>query len=151
MRNNQNLPNRRIDSNNIKGQQLPLTSPVYHNSRSRTEHHTDHSQEIILTITHIVEIIDTIKDIVIRIITITIEAEAIIETIITEVELTVTTEIIIITNTTIADRVQDTQTAVNQDNIHHTTEIIIIVTVTLIDKDIIVKFKQKCQIQTTIR
>ena len=36
MRNNQNLPNRRIDSNNIIGRQLPSTSPVYHNSRSRT-------------------------------------------------------------------------------------------------------------------
>ena len=36
MRNNQNLPNRRIDSNNINGRQLPSTSPVYHNSRSRT-------------------------------------------------------------------------------------------------------------------
>ena len=34
MRNNQN--NRRIDSNNINGRQLPSTSPVYHNSRSRT-------------------------------------------------------------------------------------------------------------------
>ena len=66
------------------------------------EHHTDHSQELNLTITHNVEIIDTIKDIVIRIVTITIEAEAIIETLIIEVELTVTTEIII-TNTTIAD------------------------------------------------
>ena len=36
MRNIQNLPNRRIDSNNINGRQLPSTSPVYHNSRSRT-------------------------------------------------------------------------------------------------------------------
>ena len=36
MRNNQNLPNRRIDSNNVNGRQLPSTSPVYHNSRSRT-------------------------------------------------------------------------------------------------------------------
>ena len=36
MRNNQNLLNRRIDSNNINGRQLPSTSPVYHNSRSRT-------------------------------------------------------------------------------------------------------------------
>ena len=36
MRNNQNLPNRRIDSNNINGRQLPSTSQVYHNSRSRT-------------------------------------------------------------------------------------------------------------------
>ena len=36
MRNNQNPANRRIGSNNIKGRQLPSTSPVYHNSRSRT-------------------------------------------------------------------------------------------------------------------
>ena len=36
MRNNQNLPNKRIDSNNINGRQLPSTSPVYNNSRSRT-------------------------------------------------------------------------------------------------------------------
>ena len=36
MRNNQNLPNRRIDSNNINGRQLPSTSPVYNNSLSRT-------------------------------------------------------------------------------------------------------------------
>ena len=36
MRNNQNLPNRKIDSNNVNEQQLPSTSPVYNNSRSRT-------------------------------------------------------------------------------------------------------------------
>ena len=36
MRNNQNLPNRKIDSNNINGKQLPPTSPIYNNSRSRT-------------------------------------------------------------------------------------------------------------------
>ena len=36
MRNNHNLPNRRIDSNNINGRQLPSTSPIYNNSRSRT-------------------------------------------------------------------------------------------------------------------
>ena len=36
MRNNQNLPNRKIDSNNINGRQLPRTSPIYNNSRSRT-------------------------------------------------------------------------------------------------------------------
>ena len=127
---------------------ITSTDDNYHQHHQFTtipeaEHHTDHNQEIILTITHIVEIIDTIKDTVIRIITITIEAEVIIETIITEVELTVTTETIIITNTTIADSVQDTQTAVNQDNIPHTTEIIIIVTVTIIDKDIIVKIQTK--------
>ena len=36
MRNNQTLPNRKIDSNNINGRQLPPTSPIYNNSRSRT-------------------------------------------------------------------------------------------------------------------
>ena len=36
MRNNQNLPNRKFDSNNINGRQLPPTSPIYNNSRSRT-------------------------------------------------------------------------------------------------------------------
>ena len=36
MRNNQNLPNRKIDSNNVNGRQLPSTSPVYNYSRSRT-------------------------------------------------------------------------------------------------------------------
>ena len=36
IRNNQNLPNRRIDSNNVNGRQLPSTSPVYNSSRSRT-------------------------------------------------------------------------------------------------------------------
>ena len=34
MRINQNLPNRKIDSNNINGKQLPPTSPIYNNSRS---------------------------------------------------------------------------------------------------------------------
>ena len=32
MRINQNLPNRKIDSNNVSGRQLPSTSPVYNNS-----------------------------------------------------------------------------------------------------------------------
>ena len=36
MRNNQNLPSRKIDSNNVNGRQLPSTSPVNNNSRSRT-------------------------------------------------------------------------------------------------------------------
>ena len=36
MRNNQNLPNRQINSNNVNGRQLPSTSPVYSNHRSRT-------------------------------------------------------------------------------------------------------------------
>ena len=36
MRNNQKLPNRKNDSNNVNGRQLPSTSPVYNNSGSRT-------------------------------------------------------------------------------------------------------------------
>ena len=55
------------------------------------EHHTDYNQETILTITHITETVKTIKDFATRIIIITIEVEVIIETIIIEVELTVTT------------------------------------------------------------
>ena len=38
MRNNQNLPNRKIDSNNVNERQLPSTSPVYNSSRSRTQY-----------------------------------------------------------------------------------------------------------------
>ena len=36
MKNNQNLPNRKMSSNNVNGRQLPSTSPVYSNHRSRT-------------------------------------------------------------------------------------------------------------------
>ena len=36
MRKNQNLLNRQINSNNVNGRQLPSTSPVYNNHRSRT-------------------------------------------------------------------------------------------------------------------
>ena len=43
MRNNQNLPNRKIDSNNINGRQLPPTSPIYNNSRSRTPYRSQSS------------------------------------------------------------------------------------------------------------
>ena len=87
---------------------ITSTDDNYHQHHQCTttpeaERHTDHNQETIPMITHIAETIDTVKDIAIRMIIITIEAEALIETIITEVELTVTTETIIITNTTIAD------------------------------------------------
>ena len=106
---------------------LTSTDDNYHQHHQYTtipeaEHHTDHNQETILTITRITETVGTIKDIVIQKKIITIEVEVIIETIIIEVQLTVTTETLIITNTTIADQVQDTQTAVTQDNIHHTTK-----------------------------
>ena len=36
MRNNQNLPNTQTNSNNVNGRQLPPTSPVNNNHRSRT-------------------------------------------------------------------------------------------------------------------
>ena len=140
VRNNQNLPNRRIDSNNVNGRQLPSTSPLYH--LHEVEHHIDHNQELIPTIPHITETIEIIKDIETRIIIITIEAEVIIETIIIEAELTVTTETLIIIDTTIADQTQDTQTAVTQDSIHRITEIIIFITI-IIDKDVIVNAQTK--------
>ena len=38
MRNNQILPNRKIDSNNVNGRQLPSKWPAYNNPRSRTPH-----------------------------------------------------------------------------------------------------------------
>ena len=66
-----------------------------------------------------------------------------IETIIIDVELIFTTEIVIIIDTTKADQAQDTQTAVTQDSIHRTTEIIIIIITIIIDKDIIVKTQTK--------
>ena len=45
LRNNQNLPNRKIDSNNVNGKQLPSTSPVYNNSRSRTPYRSQSRNE----------------------------------------------------------------------------------------------------------
>ena len=126
---------------------MTSTDDNYHQHHQYTtipeaEHHTDHNQETILTITHITETIETIKDIAIGIIIITIETEVVIETIITEVKLTVTAETIIIKKTTIADQAQNTQIAVTQDKINRTTEIIII-TAIIIDKDIIVKIQTK--------
>ena len=105
---------------------------------SEAEHHTDRNQETIPIRTHIAETIETTKDIAIQIIIITIEAEVIIETITTAAELTVITETIIITNTTLVDQAHDTQTAVTQYSIHRTTEIKITIKITIIDKEIIV-------------
>ena len=128
---------------------ITSTDDNYHQHHQYTtipdaEHHTDHNQETFLRITHITETVETIKDIETRIIIITIEAELIIETIITELELTLTSKTIIKTNTTIADQAQDTQTTVTQDSIHLTKEIIIIIiTIIIIDKDIIVKTQTK--------
>ena len=126
---------------------ITLTDNNYHQHHQYTTIHdakpnTDHNQETIPTIPHILETIEIIKDIATRIIIITIEAEVIIETIIIEVELTVTTETIIIIETTIIDQAQDTQTAATQDSIHRTKEIIILITI-IIDKDLIVKTQTK--------
>ena len=127
---------------------ITSTDNNYHQPHQYTtipeaEHHTDRNQETIPIITHIAETVETIKDIAIQIIIITIEAEVIMETIKTEAELTVITETINITNTTLVDQAQDTQTSVTQDSIHRSTEIIIIITITIIDKDIIVKIQTK--------
>ena len=127
---------------------ITSTDDNYHQHHQYTtiheaEHHTDHNQEMIPTTPHITETFETIMDFATRIIIITIEAEVILETIIIEVELIVTTEIIIIVDTTIADQAQDTQTAVTQDSIHRTTEIIIIIITIIIDKDITVKTQTK--------
>ena len=140
MRNNQNLPNRRIDSNNINGRQLPSTSPVYHNSRSRTPYRSQsgnnpnnnsYSRDNRYYQGHRNSNNNYNNG-----------SGSYNRNNYNEAELTVTTETKIITNTTIADRIQDTQTAVNHDNIHHTTEILMI-TVIMIDKDIIVKIQTK--------
>ena len=106
------------------------------------EHHTDHNQETITRIHQTKETIEATKDIAIQIIII-IEVSAIIGTIITEVELTVITEIIIITDTIIVYQAPDIQTKVTQDSSQHTTEIIIITIITKIitDKDITVKIQ----------
>ena len=125
MRNNQNLPNRKIDSNNINGRQLPPTSPIYNNSRSRTPYRLQSRNNYNNNV-------GIIKDIGNHIITIT-EVQVIIETITVEAEETATIEITIITDT-IVDQVQDIGTETTQDNNHHITEKIITITIT--DKDI---------------
>ena len=125
MRNNQNLPNRRIDSNNVNGRQLPSKSPVY-NSSQEIEHHIDHNQEITTIIRHI-----TIET-TIRITKITIETQVIAETISIEVEQTATTETIVTIDITIVDQTQDTQTVVNQGTNHHITIITIIIIIIII-------------------
>ena len=132
MRNNQNLQNRRIYSNNINGRQLPSTSPIYNNSRSRTPYRSKSRNNYNIKNNTILEIIEIIKDIGDQTTTIT-EVPVITETIIVETEVTVTIEIITITDTTIVDQVQDIQTETIQDNSHHITKIIVIIAI--IDKD----------------
>ena len=45
MKNNQNLPNRQINSNNVNGRQLTSTSPFHNNYRGRTpnKYNTNHN------------------------------------------------------------------------------------------------------------
>ena len=137
MRNNQNLPNRRIDSNNINEQQLPTTSPVYSNSRSRTPYRSqsrngyynrsdrrdNHNYQRSRNTTEV------------RVIGV----QASTEITTTEIEITATTEIIIIKKPIIADQFLDIQTIVIPDKIHHTTKMITIITLIIIinttDKD----------------
>ena len=102
------------------------------------EHRTDQNQETIPTVLHITETIEIVKDIETRIIIIILEAEVIVEPILIEAELTVTTETIVIIDKTIADQTQDTHTAVTQDSFQRIIEIIIVITI-IIDKDIIAK------------
>ena len=133
MRNNQNLPNRRIDSNNVNGRQLPSTSPVYNSSRSRTPYRSQSRNNY--------NNMSSIKETMTRITNIIIEIQVTIETISIEVEQTATTEIIIIIDITIVDQAQDTQIAVNQDTNHRITEIIIIVIIIITDKDLITEIQ----------
>ena len=64
MRNNQNLPNRKISSNNVNGRQLPSTSPVY--SNHEVEHLTEtvdtQVSKVIEPILVIIIIVDTRVD-----------------------------------------------------------------------------------------
>ena len=130
MRNNQNLPNRKIDSNNFNGRQLPPTSPIYNNSRSRNPYRSQSRNNYNNNVNPRDD--RNYKDIGNHIITIT-EVQVKIETFTVEAEETATIEITIITDT-IVDQVQDIRTETTQDNNHHITEIIITITIT--DKDI---------------
>ena len=140
MRNNQNLPNRKYDSNNVNGGQLLSTSPVYNNSRSRTPYRSQsrngyYNNSISKNNRNQQDYRSSYR----RVLTM-MEVAAIIETIIIEVELIATTEIVIITYTTIiVDQTRDIRTIVFQDKIHHTTEVITIITtaITIINKETI--------------
>ena len=129
MRNNQNLPNRIIDSNNLNGRQLLSTSPVYNNSRNRTPYRSQSRKEYynnsITKIIEINKITGILKEITM------IEVAAIIETIIIEEDLIATMKTVIITDTTIVDQTRDFRTVNFQVEIHHTTEVITINTTTI--------------------
>ena len=60
MRNNQNPPNRKFDSNNVNGRQYHQ----HHQSIAihEAEHYIDHNQEMDITISQIVETIEITKD-----------------------------------------------------------------------------------------
>ena len=104
MRNNQNLPNRRIDSHEDSYHQHHQCTTA-----QEAERHIDHNQEITTIIRQI------IKETATRITNITIEIQVTIEKISIEVEQIATTETIIKIDITIVDQTQDTQIAVNQD------------------------------------
>ena len=117
--------------------QTTLTDDNYHQrhqyiTNHEVEHNLDHSQEIAIIVTQLLEIIEILKDTVNQTTTIT-EVPVITETITVETEVTVTIEIITITDTTIVDQVQDIQTKAIQDHSHHITKPIVIIAI--IDKD----------------
>ena len=60
MRNNQNIPNRQINSNNVNGRQLPPTSPVYNGYRSRTPKKYNRNQ--INQVADLIAIVDVLAD-----------------------------------------------------------------------------------------
>ena len=62
MRNNQNLPNRQITSNNVNGRQLPSTSPVYCNHRSRTPNRNSRYPSKQSNLTYKIIMVDTRTD-----------------------------------------------------------------------------------------
>ena len=140
MRNNQNLPNRRMTP-------TMSTEDNYHQHHQYTtvqeaEHHIDHNQEITTIIRQI-----TIET-TIRITNITVETQVITETISIEVERTAITETIVTIDITIVDQTQDIQTVVNQDTNHHITEIIIIIIIIIIN--IITNKNSTAEIQTEL-
>ena len=102
------------------------------------ENYIDHNQEIDTPIDPKAEITETIKDLETTIEIITIEAHATIEVIITESEITVITEILIIIIDITIDLINHIQIEVPQDKIHRIIEIITTTTIIIIkDKDYI--------------
>ena len=140
MRNNQYLPNEKIDLNNVNGRQLSSTTPVYNNSRSRTTFRSQsrngfYNNSICKNNRNQQDHRNSYRN--------NNDRRAILETIIIEVELIATTETVIITDTTIVDEIRDIQTVVFPGKIQHTTELItrITTTINIIDKETIAKIQ----------